>query len=109
MLNQDKSADSGRLQPQPGEGAADYRARTVRQQAEAAEQRRLALKEQSSVNNSPERRIRIWEHMHALPLPRSASHPLLAVVAKQTGLTLQQVLEEQRLRVPSQTDANASA
>ncbi len=80
------------------ESVAEYRERIARQQVEVFESRRQRLREQSSVQNSPGRRIRIWEHIHALRLPSAVHHPLLAVVASQTGLSLEQVQEEQRLR-----------
>jgi hypothetical protein len=98
MLNREKNTVRAAMLPLPGELNADYRERMSRLQAEAAESRRRELSEQTSMMNTPERRIRIWEHLHALPLPRSESHPLLAVVANQTGLTLEQVQEEQRKR-----------
>ena len=98
MLNREKDHERDALLRFPGELNADYRARIVRQQVEAAEDRQQRLREQTSMQNSPERRIRIWEHLHALSLPRVATHPLLAVVASQTGLTLEQVQDEQRQR-----------
>jgi hypothetical protein len=100
MLSREKNVARAAMLPLPGELNADYRARIVRQQAEAAEDRQQKLTEQTSMLNTPERRIRIWEHLHALPLPRAATHPLLNVVAAQTGLTLEQVQDEQRKRQP---------
>jgi hypothetical protein len=100
MLSREKNAVRAATLPLPGELNADYRERMARIQADAAESRRRELSEQVSMSNSPERRIQIWEHLHALPLPRSATHPLLAVVANQTGLTLEQVQDEQRKRQP---------
>ena len=98
MLSRDRNAARAASLPLPGELNADYRARIVRQQAEMAEDRQQRLTEQTSMLNTPERRIQIWEHLHALPLPRATAHPLLNVVANQTGLTLEQVQEEQRKR-----------
>jgi hypothetical protein len=80
------------------ESITEYRDRITRQQVEALEDRKQRLREQTSMQNTPERRIRIWEHLHALRLPRVEHHPLLAVVASQTGLSVEQVQEEQRLR-----------
>jgi hypothetical protein len=80
------------------ESITEYRERITRQQDEALEDRRQRLREQTSLQNTPERRIRIWEHIHALRLPRVEHHPLLAVVASQTGLSVEQVEEEQRQR-----------
>jgi hypothetical protein len=48
--------------------------------------------------HTPEERIRLWEKLHVLSLPRIATHPLLSLIASQTALTLQQVQDEQRRR-----------
>jgi hypothetical protein len=98
MLSRDKNVARAATLPLPGELNSDYRDRMVRLQADAAEERQRKLGEQHSMHNTPERRIKIWEHLHAVPLPRTAAHPLLAVVANQTGLTLEQVQDEQRKR-----------
>ncbi len=81
-----------------GELVADYRERLQRQQAEAVEQRARELAEQTSTLNTPSDRIRIWERRHGLPLPTDPAHRLLQVVASGTGLTLEVVRAEQRLR-----------
>lgn len=81
-----------------GELVADYRERLQRQQAEATEQRARELAEQTSTLNTASDRIRIWERRHGLPLPTDPSHRLLQVVASGTGLTLEAVRAEQRLR-----------
>lgn len=86
-----------------GELVADYRERLARQQAEASEQRARDLAEQTSTLNTPSDRIRIWERRHGLPLPTNPNHRLLQVVAKGTGLPLEVIRAEQRLRrVPVQ-------
>jgi hypothetical protein len=81
-----------------GELVADYRERLQRQQAEALEQRARELAEQTSTLNTPSDRIRIWERRHGLPLPTDPAHRLLQVIASGTGLTLEVVRAEQRLR-----------
>lgn len=81
-----------------GEANADYRARIARRQAEAAETRQRELIEQTSTVNSPEIRIRIWEKLHEIAMPRDASHRLLRVIAAQTGLTMAEVQAEQQHR-----------
>ncbi|MCU0761087.1 MAG: hypothetical protein MUF07_18060 [Steroidobacteraceae bacterium] len=86
------------LSPMAGELVADYRERLARHQFEAEERRARELAEQSSTLNSAADRIRIWERRHGLPLPTSPSHRLLAVVAAGTGLSLEAVRDEQRLR-----------
>jgi hypothetical protein len=66
---------------------------------ERLRQRRLALAEQCSTANPPDVRVRAWEKVHALRLPGDARHPVLEVIAHGTGLTLEQVRQEQRARV----------
>jgi hypothetical protein len=81
-----------------GVGAADRRAEALRLEQERAEERKQRLAGQVSPLNSPEDRIRIWEQLHGLNLPRSTTHNLLRVIAAQTALTLQQVRDEQQRR-----------
>jgi hypothetical protein len=80
--------------PLAGEPNADYRARIARRQAEAAEIRQRELIEQTSTINPPDLRIRIWERLHEITMPRDASHRLLSVIAAQTGLTMAEVQAE---------------
>jgi hypothetical protein len=84
--------------PFAGERNEDYRARIVAFQAEAAERRQQELLEQRSSTNTPASRIRLWEKLHQIDLPRSPSHRLIDVIAAQTGLTSEDVRDEQRLR-----------
>ncbi|HEX3397395.1 MAG TPA: hypothetical protein VHS76_11905 [Steroidobacteraceae bacterium] len=76
----------------------DFRARLVHQQAEAAERRRLDLAEQSSRHKTAEERIRIWERIHEVTLPRDSAHRLIEIIAANTGLTDADVREEQQRR-----------
>ena len=76
----------------------DFRARLVHQQAEAAERRRLDLAEQSSRLKTAEERIRIWERIHEVTLPRDSAHRLIEIIAANTGLTDADVREEQQRR-----------
>ena len=87
----------------PGELITDYRTRLALEQSHAVERRRLELAEQVSELNTPDRRIRIWERLHALSLPLEAGHPLLRLIANATDLTLQQVCDEQRQRLAATT------
>lgn len=92
---------SDRFAPFPGgDMIADHRARLAVQESEAKERRRKAAEEQVSVLNTPDQRIRVWERVHELALPRDPMHPLLAVIAARTNLSLEQVREEQRRRGP---------
>jgi hypothetical protein len=76
----------------------DFRARLVHQQAEAAERRRMDLAEQSSRSKSAEERIRIWERIHEVTLPRDPAHRLVDIIAANTGLTDADVRDEQQRR-----------
>ena len=73
-------------------------ARMSREQIEDAERSQRERVEQSSELNTPAVRIRAWERLHRLTLPRGSAHAVLDVVAKATRLTLEQVREEQRRR-----------
>lgn len=75
---------------------------------ERLHQRQRALAEQSSTANPPDVRIRAWEKVHALRLPGDAAHPVLNVIAYGTGLTLEQIREEQRARLALHTKRSAS-
>lgn len=96
-----ESRGSGRpfgVGPHAGELVADYRARLAHEHAEMQERRQAELAEQVSIRNMPSERIRIWERLHGLPLPRNPTHNLLSVIAAATDLQLEQVQEEQRMR-----------
>ncbi|MDB6087169.1 MAG: hypothetical protein JWN43_5050 [Gammaproteobacteria bacterium] len=99
-MNQFKTSQgSGRPTSPPGDDPMmDFRARLVHQQAEAAERRRLDLAEQSSRLKTAEERIRIWERIHEVTLPRDAAHNLVEIIALNTGLTEAEVREEQQRR-----------
>lgn len=84
--------------PYAGEAVGDYRARLEHHQAEAVERRQSELAEQSSPLNTAEKRIRIWERLHQVDMPRDPRHRLLGIIAANTGLTLEEVLDEQRVR-----------
>ena len=76
----------------------DFRARLAHSQAEAAERRRLDLADQSSRLKTAEERIRIWERIHEVTLPRDPAHRLIEIIATNTGLTDADVREEQQRR-----------
>lgn len=99
-MNQYKSSPAlGRPSSQPSEDPMmDFRARLVHQQAEAAERRRMDLAEQSSRSKSAEERIRIWERIHEVTLPRDPAHRLVDIIAANTGLTDADVRDEQQRR-----------
>ncbi len=100
------SLTSGRTITPPGDDPMmDFRARLVHQQAEAAERRRLDLAEQSSRLKSAEERIRIWERIHEVTLPRDAAHNLVEIIATNTGLTEADVRGEQQRRAALRSTA----
>jgi hypothetical protein len=76
----------------------DFRARLVHQQAEAAERRRTDLAEQCSRLKTAEERIRIWERIHEVTLPRDPAHRLVDIITTNTGLTDADVRDEQQRR-----------
>jgi hypothetical protein len=82
----------------PGESTDDRRRRMALLQAEAIEQRQRELAEQSSPLNSPSMRIRAWERLHQVDLPRDPAHRLVTVIAANTGLSIHDVREEQTSR-----------
>jgi len=89
----------------PVDPTTDHPARIVREQVAEAERAQRERIEQSSELNTPAMRIRAWERLHRLTLPRGSAHSVLSVVAQATHLTLEQVREEQRRRsepLPSQ-------
>jgi hypothetical protein len=94
----DNGKQSEYLAPKPGESIVDFRDRLVQRQAEAIELRRRELAEQTSDAHTPSARIRIWERLHQVALPRNPTHRVLRVIAAGTGLTLEEVRAEQQQR-----------
>ena len=89
-----------------------YPARIVRERIEEVERVQRERVEQSCELNTPAIRIRAWERLHRLTLPRGSAHAVLDVVANATRLTLEQVREEQRRRseldrLPQPVDSGA--
>jgi len=89
---------SRELLPFAGEPSSEFRERLQRQQAATLERRQHALIEQASTLNTPQARIRIWEQLHAITLPRDSAHRLINIIAANTGLTVAQVRAEQQQR-----------
>jgi hypothetical protein len=82
----------------PGETHDDFRARVAAERQREEEMRQRQLLEQSSLDNAPAVRIRAWEKAHGLRMPSKLGHPVLRVIATATGLPIDIVEEEQRLR-----------
>ena len=85
--------------PVTGETVADYRTRIAQHQAEIVGRRQQELLEQTSPQHTPAVRIRIWERLHQVAMPRNPAHRLLDVIAANTGLSIDEVREEQRQRI----------
>jgi len=79
-------------------GAAEHRQRVQRAEQEQAALRASELAAQAAPTNDAEKRIQIWERLHALRLPQASGHVLVKVIATQTRLTIGEVHEEQRRR-----------
>ncbi|HEY0686516.1 MAG TPA: hypothetical protein VGD45_29525 [Steroidobacter sp.] len=77
---------------------ADRRAAVLREQQERATERQERLASQRSPLHSPQERIRIWEHLHSLSLPRSPNHSLVRVIAAETDISVPEIHQEQRRR-----------
>jgi len=93
--------------PTPGETGADFRARVALRHAEALERRQLDLAGQTANVHSPAERIRIWERLHQIALPRDPAHQILHVIAADTALSLEEVRTEQRQRAAPRSDYEA--
>jgi len=76
----------------------DFRARAERAAREAAERREQALVDQRSSDNTNDARVRIWERLHQVTLPKDPAHPILALIAKQTGMPIADVRAVQMQR-----------
>jgi hypothetical protein len=89
--------------PLAGGSQDDYRQRVAALRAEADRRREHELSEQRSPTNSAADRIRIWERRHQLQIPQRHDHLLLANIAADTGLTLEDVRAEQRQRLAARS------
>lgn len=85
----------------------DGSARALRAAEERARERAQLLERQSSPHFTPEERISLWESLHMLSLPQGATHPLISLISAQTGLTPQQVRNEQQRRRAALTPADS--
>ena len=77
---------------------ADRRTQFAQEQQDRSLERRQQMALLSSPLSSADERIRLWEKLHALALPRSPTHKLLSIIAKQTEMDRAQVLEVQQQR-----------
>jgi hypothetical protein len=58
----------------------------------------MDLAEQCSRLKTAEERIRIWERIHEVTLPRDSEHRLIGIIATNTGLSADDVRDEQQRR-----------
>jgi hypothetical protein len=86
------------LVPPAGDSGTDYRKRAAQLEAEAADRRQQQIDQQSCPLNSPALRIKTWEQLHQLDLPRDPDHRLVEVVAASTGLSVEEIHLEQHQR-----------
>ena len=98
MQRSDSAATSGRVELGFG-SVAERRAQIEYEQEVLMAERQRQLNAQRSSLNSPQERIRMWEQLHGLKLPRLQSHKLIPVIAMQTELTVDEVHDEQARRV----------
>jgi hypothetical protein len=84
--------------PRGTEAVAAALARQAVEHGERVQRRRVQRAEQRCDSSPPELRIRAWEQLHGLCLPRDPMHPVLDIVAIATRLTLSQVQAEQSAR-----------
>lgn len=86
---------------------AERRQMAQRAELERAELRQREIDAQRAPHALPQERIRIWESLHALRLPLAQEHPLVAIIANQTQLSIDDIKDEQGRRA-SQHEAGAS-
>jgi hypothetical protein len=89
--------------------ATDRRAAALRAEQERAALRQSQIEAQSSPSMSAQERIRLWEDLHGLRLPRDANHKLIGIIAGDTALTPQQVRDEQLRRMDTSSVATSVA
>lgn len=84
--------------PPPFRTVSEQRAQVLKEDMEREAERQVRLSSQTSPMRPPEERIRIWEQLHGLSLPRMATHKLIGIIAQQTDLSVAEVLAEQTRR-----------
>jgi hypothetical protein len=82
----------------PADFIMDFRAQAERRRLEAEQRRSQAMIDQRSIVNTPEMRVRIWERLHQLRLPKDPGHAILVQIAQQTDLQIVEIQEVQRQR-----------
>jgi hypothetical protein len=78
--------------------AAERRAAVQVATERKAAERRQELEQLTSFVRTPTERVAAWERIFELKLPRSLEHPLIAIIAAGTGLTMDDMDAELRRR-----------
>ena len=92
-----------------GFDVGDRRAAVLRAEQERVEERRSKIDALTSPFAAPEERIRLWEELHGVRLPRTADHSLVRVIANRTALSVEQIHDEQQRRVAPLSSVERSA
>jgi hypothetical protein len=79
-------------------GAAERRAAVMLAAEQRSQERRRKFEELASPSRTPGEKIAIWERLFAVPLPDGPEHPLIRVILAHTGLTADQIRQEQQRR-----------
>jgi len=87
---------------------AAHRKRLALEEEERARERTSRLDVLRSEVNAVPVRIRAWEKIHGLRLPSDPAHPILRVIASNTGISLAFLREEQQARAASREQAQRS-
>jgi hypothetical protein len=78
--------------------AAERRAAVKLAAERRNEERRQQFEQLTSPIRTASERITLWERLYEIPLPDGAEHPLVRVIVAHTGLTADDIYEEQRRR-----------
>jgi len=81
----------------------ERRAEIEQEEAVARAERNRQLEAQRSTLSTAGDRIRLWEKLHKLHLPRNANHALLPIIARETDLTVTDIQQEQSRRNAGKT------
>ena len=76
----------------------DHRARMLHAREQAAARRKRAIEDQRCSSLAAPERVSMWENLHQVRIPTDPDHPILLIIAQQTGLRLDDVRGVQRNR-----------
>jgi hypothetical protein len=75
--------------------AGEYRDAVEKFKIEKDKLKQRTVAALTSPQLDPQKRIRVWESLHGLNLPKASDHRLLDEIAMKTALTVDQVRQEQ--------------